>query len=262
MNGDEPGLSLEGVINADRGEYTFSGRVFQLTTGSVVFVPGTGLDPLVQLTANYEVAQPGREALIIQIHVTGTMSEPRVSLESSAEPPLSESDLLSYLAFGRSSSGLLSLGGSGLSSGGNGGSDGIGALAQQQLASLALGAMLDEAVADIERQGSRAGFDMFRVNPADLPAEVAFSGQFGNFLRGTEIVVGKYVTPRWFVAAEGRTTTETWPGFRVEYIARGGFSWVTTWEPRYLPIAPALDSDQTARSTRAFGSFLTWTRRF
>ena len=261
MNGAEPGLSLEGVINADRGEYTFSGRVFQLTTGSVVFVPGTGLDPLLQLTANYEVAQPGREALVIQIHVTGTMSEPRLSLESSAEPPLSESDLLSYLAFGRSSSGLLSLGGSGLSGGGNGGSDGIGALAQQQLASLALGAMLDEAVADIERQGSRAGFDMFRVNPADLPAELAFSGQFGNFLRGTEIVVGKYVTPRWFVAAEGRTTTETWPGFRVEYVARGGFSWVTTWEPRYLPIAPAL-GDQTARSTRAFGSFLTWTRRF
>jgi hypothetical protein len=250
------------MINADRGEYTFSGRVFELTTGSAVFLPGTALDPLVQLTANYEVAQPGREALIIQIHVTGSMSEPRISLESSGEPPLSESDLLSYLAFGRSSSGLLSLGGSGLSGGGSGAGGGIGALAQQQLASLALGAMLDEAVADIERQGSRAGFDVFRVHPADLPAELAFSGQFGNFLRGTEVVVGKYVSPRFFVAAEGRTTTETWPGFRVEYIGRGGFSWTTTWEPRYLPIQPALDSDRTARSTRSFGSFFVWTRRF
>jgi translocation and assembly module TamB len=259
MNRDEPGLVLDGVINADRGSYTFSGRVFTLTTGTATFLPGGELDPLLQLTANYEIPRPGQEALVIQIHVTGSLTDPRVALESSAQPPLPESDLLSYLAFGRSSSTLLGGGGSGLS-GGDG--QGIGGLAQQQLASLAIGALLDELVADLEREGSQAGLDVFRVHPADLPPELAFSGQFGNFLRGTELVMGKYLGSRLFLAAQGRPTTEAWPGFRVEYTAPNGFSWETFWEPRYLPVEPSLSVDQSARSSRVLGSFLFWRRRF
>jgi translocation and assembly module TamB len=225
----------------------------------VVFLPGGTLDPLLQLSANYEVARPGREALTIQIHVGGTLLEPRVTLESSAQPPLSESDLLSYLAFGRSSSSLMASGGSGLTGGGGGG---IGTLAQQQLATLAIGALLDEVVADVEREGTRVGLDIFRISPADLPAELAFSGQFGNFLRGTEVVAGRYFGSRLFVGAQGRTTTEAWPGLRAEYRAPGGFTWETTWEPRFLPSEPTLETDQVFRSTRALGSFLFWRRRF
>lgn len=258
LNMDEPGLVLDGVINADRGSYTFSGRVFTLTTGTATFLPGGELDPLLQLTANYEIPRAGQEALVIQIHVTGSLSDPRVALESSAQPPLPESDLLSYLAFGRSSSTLLGSGRSGLS-GGNGG---IGGLAQQQLASLAIGALLDELVADLEREGSQAGLDVFRVHPADLPPELAFSGQFGNFLRGTELVMGKYLGSRLFLAAQGRPTTEAWPGFRVEYTAPNGFSWESFWEPRYLPVEPSLSVEQSARSSRVLGSFLFWRRRF
>ena len=259
MNLDQPGLELDGVINADRGSYTFSGRVFTLTTGTATFLPGGELDPLLQLTANYEIPRSGQEALVIQIHVTGSLSDPRVALESSAQPPLPESDLLSYLAFGRSSSTLLGGGSSGLS-GGNG--QGIGGLAQQQLASLAIGALLDELVADLEREGSQAGLDVFRVHPADLPPELAFSGEFGNFLRGTELVMGKYLGSRLFLAAQGRPTTEAWPGFRVEYTAPNGFSWETFWEPRYLPMQPSLSVDRSARSSRVLGSFLFWRRRF
>jgi translocation and assembly module TamB len=260
MNVEEPGLSLDGVINADRGEYTFAGRVFEMTTGSVTFVPGTALDPLLQLNALYEVPRRGREALVIQIHLTGTLSQPRIALASNSEPPMSESDLLSYLAFGQSSSSVLNLSDAGLSGGGSDGG-GIGAMAQQQLATLALGGVVDQAFSNLERTGSRA-LDIFRVHPAELPEELAFDGQLGNFLRGTEVVAGKYLTSRLFLAVEGRTTTEAWPGFRVEYTQEDGFSWVMTWEPTYLPVQPSLEMDQSARSTRVFGTFLFWSRRF
>ena len=256
----EDGFALEGLINADRGEYTYSGRLFELTTGSVTFLGGSDFDPLLQLTASYEVPRRGREALSIQIHVVGPLSEPRVTLESTAQPPLPQSDLLAYLAFGRSSSSLLDLNASGISGGGDGG--GVGALAQQQLAGLALGALLDEAVGSLEREGTRAGLDVFRIHPAALPEELAFSGYFQNLLRGTELVAGKYVTRRVFLAAQGRTTTESWPGFRLEYTARGGLSLEATWEPRFLPTEPSLAVDQEATSARAFGAFLFWRRRF
>jgi hypothetical protein len=261
MNIDRPGLALDGVINADRGEYAFSGRVFEMTTGSVTFVPGEKLDPLLRLNALYEVPRRGREALVIQIHVTGSLMQPRIALESNSEPPLAESDILSYLAFGRSSSSVLSLNEAGLS-GGSDGAGGVGALAQQQLATLAVGAAVDQAFSGLERKGAGAGLDVFRIHPADLPSELAFSGDFGNFLRGTEVVAGKYLTSRLFLAAEARTTTEAWPGFRIEYDAQTGFSWVLTWEPRFLPVEPSLAADQTARSARVFGTFLYWSRRF
>jgi autotransporter translocation and assembly factor TamB len=254
----DTGLVLLGVINADRGEYTFSGRVFELTTGTVTFLGGPELDPLLQLTARYEVPRPGREALAILIHITGSMTEPRVALESTAQPPLSQSDLLAYLAFGRPTSSLLSLDASGVSGGGNG----IGALAQQQLAGLAIGALVDEAVSDIEREGARAGLDVFRIRPAELPEELAFSGYFQNFLRGTEVLAGKYLGSRVFLAAQGRMTTQAWPGMRVEYAADRGFSFEATWEPRFLPTEPTLVTDLEATTARVFGAFLRWRRRF
>ncbi|MGH7506813.1 MAG: hypothetical protein ACRELX_14245, partial [Longimicrobiales bacterium] len=103
---------------------------------------------------------------------------------------------------------------------------------------------------------------VFRIHPAGLPEELALSGYLENLLRGTEIVAGKYIGRRVFLAAQGRTTTQAWPGFRVEYTANGGFSLEATWEPRFLPTEPSLASEQEATTARAFGAFLFWKRRF
>ena len=48
----------------------------------------------------------------IDIAINGTARKPVISLTSDAQPPLSQSDLLSYLAFGQSSTSLLSSAGS------------------------------------------------------------------------------------------------------------------------------------------------------
>jgi autotransporter translocation and assembly factor TamB len=253
-------LTLDGVINTDRGEYNFSGRRFELTSGAVSFLGGAQIDPLLQLTAAYEVPRINREPLIIQINVGGYLSAPRVTLDSNSQPPLPQSDLLAYLAFGRSSSSLLQTNGSSLAGGGEG--TGLGALATQQLAGLAIGAVVDQAVSDLENSANRSGLDVFRVQPADLPAEAVFSGRIGNLLRGTEVEAGKYFSRRIFVAAQGRPTNEAWPGVRVEYRTPQGFRWMTTWEPRYQPSEPSFATDLEIAQRRVFGSFLIWERRY
>jgi translocation and assembly module TamB len=257
MDNAAQSLTLEGTINADRGEYEVAGRQFQLTTGSVTFLGTTTLDPLLQLSAQYEVPRRGQEALAILINIGGYLRAPRLTLSSNAQPPLPQSDLISYLAFGRTSTSLMSPEGSGIAGGG------LGFIAQQQLAGLGLGAFTDVLVRGFEEQGARAGLDVFRIHPGTVPDELNFGGYFQNLLRSTQFEAGKYITPHLFAAAEGRTT-RTLPGLRLEYETRGGFSWRTTWEPRYKPINPSLAeiTAANAQQVRVLGTFFFWTRRF
>lgn len=250
-------FTLDGLVNTDRGEYEFSGRRFDLTSGAVTFIGGQPINPLLQITAEHQVPRQGREALAIQINIGGTLEEPRVTLESNAQPPLPQSDLIAYLAFGESSSSLLSTGGSGLNEGGGDGG-GLGALATQKLTAIALGALVNDAVEDLERSGSRLGLDVVRVSPAEIPSELQFDGAI-NLARTTELELGSYLTPRWFVATQGRATAL--PGVRVEYRTPAGFRWVTTWEPRYLPSRPSF-ADDGATQNRVLGTFLLWEWRY
>jgi hypothetical protein len=213
---------------------------------------------MLQLSAQYEVPRRGREALTILINIGGYLRDPRLTLSSNAQPPLPQSDLISYLAFGRTSSSLLTPEGSGLSGGG------LGLLAQQQLAGLGLGAFTDALVRGIETQGTSAGLDVFRIRPGVLPDELNFGGYFQNLVRATQFEAGEYLTPHLFAAVEGRASARTLPGLRLEYETPSGWSWRTTWEPRYRPTEPTLAeiSAAAARQRRVFGSFLFWTKRF
>src|SRR5690606_1835739 len=194
---------------------SFSGRLFELTRGSITFLGGEEIDPLLQLTAVHEAPRPTGEPLTISIGIGGYMSRPTVTLSSNSQPPLPESDMLSYLALGRSSTSLVRPGGSGLTSGGV---SGIGAMATQQLAGVALGALVEDAVSSLERSAGRAGLDVIRISPTDdLPEEAVFGGAFQNVLRGTEIEAGKYLSRRLFLSAQGRPTPEAWPGVAIEY---------------------------------------------
>ena len=253
-------FTLEGSIQMDNGEYTYSGRRFEVSSGSIIFLGTPEFNPLLQILARHEVPQPRGEALVILITIGGTLAEPRIELGSNAQPPLTQTDLISYLAFGRSSSSLLVQGGSGVSDDGAG-SGGLGALATQKLAGVALGALMDEAIKDLEAGGlNEFGLDVFRISPAELPEELGLD-EGGNVFRSTELEAGKYLTPRIFVAGQGRPTS-AWPGIRFEYRTPDGFVWTTTWEPRYLPSEATFDLDTEAQQTRVLGSFLHWEWRY
>jgi translocation and assembly module TamB len=255
----ERALTLEGSIQTDRGEYTYSGRRFEVESGSIIFLGSPELNALLQILARYEVPQPRGEALAILITIGGTLAEPTIQLGSNAQPPISETELISYLAFGGSSSSLLVQGGSGVS--GEGAGAGLGALATQKLAGVALGALMDDVIEDLESSGmNELGLDVFRISPADLPDELALE-EGGNVFKTTELEAGKYLTPRIFVAGQGRPIRAL-PGIRFEYRTPGGFVWTTSWEPRYLPNTPTFDLDREAVQTRVFGSFLLWEWRY
>lgn len=254
-------LVLDGVVNTDRGQYVFLGRRFVLSQGSATFVGDPELNPLLQITAIREVQLAGREALKIRIVIGGTMRAPKITLESDAQPPISQSDLLSYLAFGQSSSSLLQVGGS---SGLEGQSTNSGQLAGQaagiatrQLAAVAMGALVEDVQANAARS---IGADVLNITPADIPTNLSLTG-IETLLAGTQVEVGKYVNSRTYVVLQARPTFVA-PGLSIEHRMPKGYRIEASLEPRFLLRQPTLSQQQTPRATSVFGAFLIRQWRF
>jgi translocation and assembly module TamB len=263
-------LSVRGTVATERGEYSVIGRRFALTRGTVTFIGQPEFNPLLQLIGEREIQIPGREALVIQVIVGGTLKDLRVTLESNAQPPISQSDLLSYLAFGRSSASLLQFQGSSLSGTGTGSGQLVGdvaALATRQLAAVALGAVVQNFQQDAARD---AGLDVLTITPSDIPPELLnghdVENGLGEFVRSTEIQAGKYVNTRTFVGAQLRPAIfagEGVPGARIEHRMKDGFRIEAALEPRYEVQIPSLQVPDGTPAVRAvFGTFLILERRF
>jgi hypothetical protein len=194
------------------------------------------------------------------VQIGGTLSRPRLALDSDAQPPLSQSDLLSYLAFGRTSSSLLQFEGSSLAGGGGGGSlAGTGAqLVTQQLAAVALGVFIDQFESSAQRS---LGAAYVNVTPADLYTELAQGGEISGFFKGTQVEVGKYTDPNTFVAVSARLSSfasnpndRAVPGVRINRRMGKGFALDASFTPRYVPQAPSLET-LTPKNTVVFGTF-------
>jgi translocation and assembly module TamB len=255
VNRAKQSLVLDGIMLSERGEYRFLSKRFEITRGSATFVNSEELNPTLQVTGGYEVRLPGREALNVRIIIGGTLLNPKISLESDAQPPISQSDLLSYLAFGQSSSSLLQLEGSGLATGDNVVGAGA-ALASRQLAAVALGVFTDQ----LSAEGARSlGVDVFNITPADVQTDV------GSFLRGTQIEVGKYYKSHTYLSANLRPDPSSLlrPGFLVQHRYGGlrGYSLEASLQPRYLLKEPTLDI-QVPQTTSVFSLFLIRNWRF
>ncbi len=253
-SGDDEGISLDGVVNTDRGEYAFLGRRFVLSRGSAIFTGGTDINPLLQLGAQYTIQPAGRPALNINIAINGTVRKPVILLSSDAQPPLSQSDLLSYLAFGQSSTSLVSSAGGSNSGGGsaNGGLVGsAAALATRQLTATALGVMTRQFAATAARA---LGADVFTITPADVPNE-GFSTGVRTILAGTQVEAGKYVDRQTYVATQIRTSGST-PGFVVQRRLSKGYRIEASVDARYRVNQPTLAADQRIHSEATFGAFL------
>ena len=244
-------LVLDGVLLSERGEYTFMTRRFTIKRGSATFINSTELNPTLQATGEYLVRQPNREAINIQIVVGGTLRNPNISLTSDAQPPIPQSDLLSYLAFGQSSTSLVQLEGSGLTNG-SGGNNVVGAgaaLASKQLAGVAIGVLADQVAGSAAQS---LGADVFTITPADVQTDV------GNFLRGTQFEFGKYIKSHTFVAVKSPLDPKRLarPGVQVVHRFGGlrGYRLETGVDTRYLLRSPTSRAIRTspppARSVR------------
>ncbi len=254
VNNAKRSFLVDGVILSDRGEYRFQSRLFQIRQLAATFTNTPGLNPILQVTGEYDVQLPTREAIAIRIIISGTLDQPKIALESDAQPPISQTDLLSYLAFGRSSSSLLQQAGGGLTTGGSGGANIVGAgaaFAAKQVAAAALGALTDQAAGQAARS---LGADFFNITPADVSLDA------GSFLRATQVEFGKYVQTNTFLQIQVRPDPASLqrPGFNIthRFNTKTGYRIDASFEPRYLLKQPTLSTDQTPQTTSAFGLFL------
>jgi translocation and assembly module TamB len=99
---------FDGTLKAVRGTYTvrigFVSREFTVERGQVRYFGTPDLNAELDIEAKY-VAQDvdTRAEIPVIAKITGTLLQPRLALESDQRPPLSETELVSYLMFGRSS---------------------------------------------------------------------------------------------------------------------------------------------------------------
>jgi translocation and assembly module TamB len=249
-------FALTGVVTTDRGEYSFLGKRFQIKRGSAMFVGGSELNPTLQITGEYQVQVAARGALDIRVAIGGTLKKPTLSLESDAQPPKTQSELLSLLAFGQSSTSLLASNSSSIA-GSAATLDlfGVGAQAAvKRLASTALGVMVDQ----VQVQAGRAfGTDVFDITPADVPVDVTGSG-FSNFIRDTKFEAGKYINPRTYVNASESAYRF---GIGIEHRTADGWRFSGAFEPRVLLLEPSLKAVNT-RVQRTLGGFIIREWRF
>ncbi len=256
---DPPGdaFVITGAMQTDQGIYTLFGKRFDVVRGTVRFVGGEDLNPSLQIIAVYQVQQAGRAPLDIRVVIGGTLEAPTISLESDAQPTLPQSDLISFLAFGRSSSSLLQFSGTGLEGGGAGGSSlagNVAALATRQLATLGVGALVDKLRSDLAT-ATRA--DILNITPAQLPADVSLGG-LDVLLRGTEIEFGRYLNSRTFLLGRVRPSL-TVPGASLEHRIGDRLRARGSVETRLQATPPSLSRGLTPRNLQVLGALLTWT---
>jgi translocation and assembly module TamB len=248
-------LTMSGVMNTDRGDYTYLGRRFILSHGSVTFTNEPEINPLLQINATRSINLAGRGEVDINIAIGGTLQQPSITLGSDAQPPISQSDLLSYLAFGQSSSSLLQAGGTSSVGGGAGGGGRLAGqaagIATRQLAAVALDVLAKDAQANLSRS---LGTDVLNITPADIPTELT-PNDVQTLLAGTQVEAGKYLNKSTFVVFQARPTFVA-PGARVEYRMPRGYRIEASIEPRFLIRQPSLSTLQDPKPTSVLGAFL------
>ncbi len=101
----------DGTLNAIRGNYSLRvgpvTRDFTVERGTVQYFGTPDLNAALDIQARHvvistDVTNKGEEIPVIA-KITGTLLQPKLTLESTQRPPLSETELVSYLVYGRPS---------------------------------------------------------------------------------------------------------------------------------------------------------------
>jgi translocation and assembly module TamB len=98
---------FDGTFTAIRGNYTlhigFVTRDFQVQRGTVRYFGSPDLNAELDIEAQHIVQTVGGDDIPVIARITGTLLLPKLSLESTIRPAPTESELVSYLMFGRPS---------------------------------------------------------------------------------------------------------------------------------------------------------------
>src|SRR5579883_380427 len=250
---------VNGAISTDLGEYSFLGKRFSISKGTATFAGTPNLNPSIQASGEYDVPVPGREAIAIQIQITGTIDSLRLALSSNAEPPIPQSDLLSYLAFSRPSSGLTqSTQSSSLTTATSGG--GVISTASTFVANQLAGEAVSVLTSQLKGNLARAlDADVLDITTTNNYVDISQQRNgAAAFIQNTALEFGKYFTPQTFVSLQASAA----PGGRVIHRVGRELSLQLSGQPLYLLGQPTLATNTSTPLTGVFGLTLARSWRF
>ena len=163
---------IDGTLTTPRGTYRLplgpASREFQVTRGEIRALGTPDLNADVDIDAQHKLRSIRGEEVIVLVHIGGTLYDPRLTLSSDVRPPLSETEIISYMLVGAPSVDALA----------NGGSEGQRLLASQ-LAGVLSGQLEYALISDLG-----VPLDYLQIRPGDVAGG----------LSGTEIAIGKQFT--------------------------------------------------------------------
>jgi hypothetical protein len=252
---EDQDLRLTGSLNVARGTYTLYyppliSRRFAVREGTIEFPGIPGIDPSLSITAAYRARAVGHQSMpgdrfdILAV-VSGTLQNPRVRLSSDAQPPISESDLASYLFFGVPS---WQVGSSGTGSG----QIDVRAFGSGTLRPTVLG----YASSGLQTLGQSFGLDYAALTSAETAAEPNASSGLSSFLSGTQLELGTYLGSgsNFFVGYSQPLATTGSPAVRVEWRFLPEFTLQMFAEDRYARTTGITRTEPALR--KVYGLFL------
>ena len=240
----ESDLVLIGDLQALRGSYSVLGRSFEVNGGTISFLGTPGINPVLNIQALSRIRRIEDEPLEVTANVEGTLTLPRVAL-STDEAGLVQSDLISYLIFGRASS-ELATGQTAFLQGA------VGSFATT-LVSGAVATQLGAALA----QG--IGLDYLSITQA---GDFMLAGGITNSLADTQIEIGQYVGPDAFIVLVFRPLSgqdagaSVFGGARLEYAFSEDYVVQGFFEDRFLRSGGAGFSSLGIPQSQVVGIFI------
>jgi translocation and assembly module TamB len=194
---------IDGTLQALRGDYRLFNKRFEVSEGTIEFVGIPAMNPNLRIVALYNL-RTQKKPIEIQLIIGGTLEEMTLALASDAEPPIPESDLLSYLMFGRPSYEITR------SSEERSLLTDVAADVPQAFLGYALGSLL-------VGETGLAYIDVSRVNYWGGAESTEYQQGVGPSFGATQVEVGWYLAPTVFVSVAQHLAGAVRPTVRLEW---------------------------------------------
>ncbi len=257
----ERDLAMVGDLQAVRGVYSVFGRQFQVRQGTVSFQGTPGINPSLDIQAVNRLRMPDFQEGTLEIIATvkGTLLTPRVSLSSNAPFTIAESDLVSYLIFGRPTYALTS----GQSSVAQKASSALLAAAGGATANLGLGLLARDLSSVLARD---VGLDYLAISQGQEGAGFGAAALKGT-VAATQVEIGQYLTQDIFAAVIlrplsglGGANQTQFAGLRTEWRLSDAWTLEGFVEDRWLrsPLFRAVDAAFRSELIKGFFLYREW----
>jgi hypothetical protein len=246
---------VDGRMDALRGNYTLVigpvRRDFQVQQGQVRFLGTPDLNADLNIKAEH-IVRPldGSQDVPVIANITGTMLEPKLELTSTILPPISETNLVSYLMFRRPASTLQT----------TGGAPGD----QQQALNLGLAYLSSAVTSELQRTlvtDLRVPVDYIELRPGTA------GGAYGSST-ATQLAAGWQIGRKTFltfsagICTAGGATSYKNIGASFEYRFARGFRFLASFEPATSCTADQQTAPLTTNDRYQAGLDVLWEQEF